>query len=168
MTGADFTLTGHAELKQIFREFPEYGYRKPVMAAFRKAAKPVSKAMSGNLPSFLKSTRKIIKVTPGKGKSITMSVGFKGMQGMYKNRRGQMWDPYQLVYWFNYGTLANRLGTHTFKTPRKSKSAGRKGGIKPGLFVEKAWEDSKGDAQREFEKEVDVQLTKFFNERAAR
>lgn len=168
MKGAGFTLEGHNELKQIFRDFPEYGYRKPVMAAFRKAAKPVVSAMASNLPSELKKMKKILKTTAGKGKSLTMSVGFKGGLGMYQNRRGQMWDPWQLIYWFNYGTLSNRLGTHDFKTPRKSKSSGRKGGIKPGLFVEKAWEDSKGAAQKEFEKECELQVNKFFQERAVR
>lgn len=168
MNNTRFTLTGTENLRQIFRQFPEGGYRKPVVAGFRKAAKPVADAFANSLPGDLKKLKKIIKIRPGKGKSITLSVGFTGGISTYRNSRGQDWDPWQLVYWFNYGTLANRLASHQFKTPRRKASATRSGGIKPGQFVEVAWENSKGEAQRVFETEVDKEITKFLEKLAAR
>jgi hypothetical protein len=168
MTGSSFTLTGTENLKRIFQEFPEGGYRKPVMASFRKAAKPVAEAMANSLPSNIKGLKKIIKITTAKGKSLFLSVGFKGGISTYRNSRGQDWDPWQLVYWFNYGTLANRLVSHQFKTPRRKASASRSGGIRPGRFVEEAWENSKGKAQKIFEVEVDKEITKFFEKHAAK
>lgn len=168
MSSANFTLTGTENLRKIFQELPENGYRKPIIAAFRKAAKPVASAMANGLPSNLKGLKKIIKIKPGKGKSMTLSVGFTGGINTYRNSRGQQWDPYQLAYWFNYGTLANRLSSHQFKSPRKKGSASRSGGIMPGQFVEAAWEQSKGEAQKIFETEVDKEITKFFEKNAAK
>jgi len=166
VVGENVEITGVENLRKIFEQFPEFGYRKPVMAGFRKAAKPVAAAMASNLPSNLKVLKRIIKIKPGKGKSLTLSVGFTGGTMTYRNSRGQTWDPYQLAYWFNYGTYANRLSSHQFKTPRRKISAMRKGGLTPGLFAEKAWEESQGKAQSEFEKEADLQIVKFFEKHA--
>jgi hypothetical protein len=163
---ASFTVEGMENLQRIFREFPENGYRKPVIAAFRKAAEPVKRAMIANLPGNLKSLRKAIKIKPGKGKSMTLAVGIYARQGVFRNSRGQDWDPYQIAYWHNYGTLANRYSQHSFVTPRRKTTARFKGGIKPLLFVEKAWEESKGQAQKEFEKKADEEITKFLEKNA--
>lgn len=168
MSAERFTLTGTENLKQIFRQFPEGGYRKPIIAGFRKAAKPVADAFAAALPSDLRKLKKIIKIKPGKGKSMTLSVGFTGGISTYRNSRGQDWDPWQLVYWFNYGTLANRLASHQFKTPRRKVSAARSGGIRPRQFVEAAWENSKDEAQRTFETEVDKEIIKFMERLAAK
>lgn len=157
---------GMDNLKNIFRDFPENGYRKPVIAAFRKAANPVKKAMIANLPPFIKPIRKAIKVKAGKGKSMTLSVGIYARQGVYRNHRGQDWDPYQIAYWHNYGTMANRDTSHTFKTPRRRTTAGYRGGIRPLRFVERAWEQSKSKAQSEFEKKVDEEIIKFLEKNA--
>lgn len=162
------TFTGTENLRRIFREFPEGGYRKPVMAAFRKAAVPVQKAMKNNLPAKLKGAARSIRIVPYKGKDPELGVGVfrKGM--MYQNRRGQNWNPWMLIYWHNYGTLANRDSQHSFSNPRRNPSAGWKGGIKPGRFIDKAWESSKGQAQQVFEENAEKEIDKFFKERAAR
>ena len=166
MNGSGFTLLGAENIQRIFKEFPEYGYRRPVIAGFRKAAEPVKKAMIANLPSFIKPIRKAVKVKPGKGKSMTLSVGVFSGQGVFRNRRGQDWDPYQIAYWHNYGTLANRDTGHSFKTPRRRTTARYRGGIRPLRFIEKAWEQSKAQAQNEFEKKVDEDITKFLEKNA--
>ena len=163
---ANFTLTGTENLRRIFQDFPEGGYRKPIRAAFRKAARPVASAMSSNLPSSLKGMKKIIKTKQGKGKSLTCSVGFSGVEGMYRNSKGQLWNPYMLVYWFNYGTLSNRLASHQFKSPRRRKTASWKGGLMPGQFVEQAWEQSKNEAAKIFETEVDKEICNFYRKHA--
>jgi hypothetical protein len=165
---ANFTLTGTDNLLKIFREYPEMGYRKPVIAGFRQAAIPVKKAMISNLPSALSPLKKIIKIKPGRGKSMTLAVGAYGRQGMYRNSKGQMWDPWQILYWHNYGTLSRRAASHTFITPRKKVSMNRSGGIAPGLFFEKAWEQSQGEAQKKFEETVDKEVMKFLEKNAAK
>lgn len=163
-----FSLTGDKELLKIFKEFPENGYRKPIMSSFRKAAVPVRKAMIAGLPASIKPMKKAIKAVPYKSKEPELGVGAfkKGM--MYQNSRGQNWNPYMLIYWFNYGTLANRSSSHSFLTARRKASSSWKGGIKAGLFMEKAWESSKAEAQKIFEETVDKEITKFFEKNAAR
>jgi hypothetical protein len=163
-----FSLTGDEELRKIFREFPENGYRKPIMFSFRKAALPVKKAMIAGLPASIKPMKKAIKAVPYKSKDPELGVGAfkKGM--MYQNRRGQNWNPYMLIYWHNYGTLANRSSSHSFATARRKASASWRGGIKATMFMEKAWESSKAQAQKIFEETVDKEITKFFEKNAAK
>lgn len=157
-----FILDGDDKMMRIFETFEENGYKKPIMAAFRKAAAPVRSAMAANIPSNMSATRKVLKTKAGKG--VSLSVGFYGNQGVYVNRRGEGWSPWMLLYWQNYGTYANRYPGHTFQNARRERTARRRGGIKPGLFVERAWEQSKGTAQRNFEAEWLKQYEKFLQE----
>lgn len=168
MSGANFKLDGYENIISIFREMPEDGYRKPVIAAFRKAADPVKKAMIANLPSALKPLKKALKIKPGKGKSMTLAVGFFGRQGTYRNQKGQMWDPYMLLYWHNYGTLANRSPEHSFQNARRKPSLNRRGGIKAGMFVEKAIDQSMPQAQKIFESAYLTEHEKFLTKHAAK
>lgn len=163
------TLTGMDNLRRIFKDYPEKGYRQPVITAFRKAAAPVRSAMLQKLPANLKPAKKALKVKPGKGKSMTLAVGFFAGQGIWVNRKGQKRDPWQLLYWHNYGTLQKRTAIsslHTFKTPRKQKTASWSGGIGPGFFVEKAWEQSKAAAQTAFEKSFEEESKRFLEKNA--
>jgi hypothetical protein len=161
-----YVIKGADRFMEILKEYPEMGYKRPVMIGFRKAALPVKKAMISNLPSYIKDLKKYIKIKQGKGKSLTMSVGSFGRQTVYQNSKGQEWDPYQLFYWHNYGTLARRDPGHFFQNSRRKTSRGWKGGITPRLFFEKAWEQSKAEAQKAFEKSVDEQVTKWLNNKA--
>jgi hypothetical protein len=165
---ANFTLKGTDNLIKIFREYPERGYRKPVMAGFRKAAEPVRKAMISAVPSVIDPTKKAIKIKAAKGGALFLAVGAFSKQGLYRNRRGQMWDPYQLLYWFNYGTLSNRFSGHNFVKARKTGSAKWRGGIMPGLFMENAWEQTQGEAQKIFEDTADREAIKFMESEAAK
>ena len=162
------TFTGTENLKRIFKEFPEGGYRKPIITAFRKAAAPVKKAMKDNLPSAIKGAAKAIKAVPYKGDTPELGVGVFRKGILYQNRRGKTWNPWQLIYWHNYGTLANRSSQHTFLNVRTKKSAHFKGGIKAGLFIERAWEQSKGRAQKIFDETAEKEIDKFFKKYAAR
>ena len=158
---ANFTLDGTENLRKIFEDMPERGYRKPIIAAFRKAADPVKRAMSARLPASLKAVKKILKIKPGKGKSLTLAVGFFGDEGKYINSKGTVVDAYNLVYWLNYGTLSNRDRMHKFKTQRRKISASWGGGITAVNFVDRAWEDSRGQAQNNFETTFQTELEKF-------
>jgi hypothetical protein len=168
MSAPDFKLDGYGNIVQMFRQMPADGYRKPVVAAFRKAAEPVKKAMISNLPSSLSKLKRVIKIQPGKGKSMTLAVGFYGRQGMYRNSKGVLWDPYMLLYWNNYGTLSNRAPGHSFQYPRRRISANRRGGIRAGFFVERAVEQSMPGAIKTFESAYLEEHEKFLQKLAAK
>ena len=168
MSDIRFKLDGYDNIITIFRETPEDGHRKPVIAAFRKAAEPVKKAMIANLPADLTPLKKVIDIKAGKGKSMTLAVGAYGRKMMYRNSRGVIWDPYMLLYWHNYGTLANRNDEHSFQKPRRKPSLNWKGGIKAGLFFERAIDQSLPEAQRTFESSYEVSHQKFLEQRAAK
>jgi hypothetical protein len=163
---AIFTLEGTENLKRIFNEFPEEGFRKPVNAAFRKAAKPMGASMASNLPSSLAGLKKAIRIKTYKSELPLVAVGPFKKGVLYQNRKGQTWNPYMLFYWFNYGTLANRLSGHAFQKARRKTTASWKGGIKPGEFIERAINLSLPEAQKIFEEDVDKEITKFFEKLA--
>jgi hypothetical protein len=171
MSSANVTFTGTENLKRIFAEFPEKGYRKPLNAAFQKAAVPVKKAMISNLPSNLSSLSKAIKAKSSRASKgePSLAVGVFSSGGkVFVNSRGVSWNPWVMALWHNYGTLGSRAtGSHTFTSPIRKKSFGRKG-ITAGLFIEKGWEQSKDTAQSTFEEVVDKEITKFFESLAAK
>ena len=166
MSSANFVIEGTENLKRIFAEFPEEGFRKPVNAAFRKAAKPVQSAMISNLPGSLSALKKAIKIKSYRSEMPLVVVGPFKKGVTYQNRKGQTWNPYMLLYWFNYGTLANRLSGHSFQKARGRKSASWKGGIKPGQFIERGINSSLPEAQKIFETEVDKEIVKFLEKNA--
>ena len=159
-------LEGDAALTAIFKDMQLEGYQKPVKAAFKKAAVPVKREMGQALPPQLSGIKKVLKVQAGKGKSMAVSVGFFGNAGMYVNSRGKQWNPYMLLYWFNYGTLANRDPGHKFLKARRRISAYKKGGIKPAHIVEGAWTRVKDTAAKTFEKAWQEEYEKFLKKRA--
>jgi len=168
MSAENFTLSGTEALMKIFREYPEMGYRRPIVNAFRKAGLPVKKKMSESLPSNLSFLKRTMRIVTYKGKDPVVGVGVFGKGLTFKNSRGIAWNPWQLALWFNYGTLDWRAERfHQFKTPvrRKSKT-NRMAGIRPGLFIEEGWDRSKIEAQKIFEKTVDDEVTKFLQKNA--
>lgn len=160
---ANYKLEGEEHLLKVFADLPDKMYRKAVGKAMKAAAVPVRTEMANTLPSELRATKKILKVKASR-RGLVVSIGFTGGLGMYENRRGQLWDPYQLVYWHNYGTLSNRLSSHTFKNPRRRVSASWQGGIKSGQFVERAWENSKDKAQKVLEETWAKEILKMCDE----
>lgn len=168
MSGANFTIDGTENLKRIFADLPVKGYRQPVIAAFRKSGKPIADAMKAHLPASLSGLKKIIKTKIYKSDSPLAATGpfRKGVE--YVNSRGVKWNPYMLLYWMNYGTLANRSSTHRFVKARGSKSSGRLGGIKPGLFMEAAIDSAMPQAAKVFETEFQKEFEKFLTALAAR
>jgi hypothetical protein len=167
MSDSRFTIYGADNLQKMFRDFPDFGLKPAVNKGFVEASKPVKGAMASMLPSYLKTMTKVIKGKAGKGKNITYITGFWN-EGKYINRRGQSWNPYQLLYWHNYGTMANRDPGHDFINPRKPKTSSRKGGIRPKFFVERAWDKSAGWAQKAFEESAEKSIDNFFSQRAFR
>lgn len=174
MSKVNVTFEGFENLKTIFEQFPERGYRIPVNRAFVKAAAPVKQAMISNLPSNLSAIRKAIKAKSSRASKgePSLAVGVYSSGGLtYVNRRGVAWNPWVIAYWHNYGTMDWRTTLsrlHVFKTPRKTKTANWSGGIKPGFFIERAWEQSKDEAQKVFEEVADQEILKFFEKEALR
>ena len=174
---SSLSIEGLDNLKRMMSEFPEKGYKKPVMAAFRKAAVPVKRAMVNELPDNMKVLKKAIKASASKGKEPRLLVGVFAGTGLYRNRRGVGWDPYQIALWHNYGTLANRATRfHDFKNPPRIKKPKRgwqpgqamAGGLKAKLFIERAWEKSKREAQAVFERVAEKEIDRFFETNAYR
>jgi hypothetical protein len=168
MSGSNFTLDGTENLKRIFQLYPEMGYRRPVNKGFSKAAQPVRRAIIAGIPSSLAPIRKAVKVKAA-AKFMSLQVGFFANQGVYINRKGKKWDPFQLAYWFSYGTYSWRTSLarlHVFATPRKTRTSKWQGGVKPLFFVERAWDQTKGTAQKIFEQTVDEETMKFLTSEA--
>lgn len=149
-------FTGVENLQEIFNKLPGQYSKKPVQAAFRKAARPFVQALKASAPRATGETAKGIGIKNGKGPSIT--VGF---------RTGSGYMPaWFKAYWKNYGTLANRSTSHTFKNKRKPKTAGRRGGIIPTHFVEKSWDATKGQIEQTIQTELKTQTEKFLQKHA--
>ena len=166
---ANFTLSGTENLLKILREYPDMGYRKPISAAFRAASVPVKKAIIACMPGYLGGLVKSVKAMSSRASKgePSLAVGiFGGKSLSYRNSRGIDWDPWVVAYWHNYGTMAYRSSSHSFTTARKAKTAGRKGGIKPLLFVERGWEQSSAEAEKVFEVKYEKDVTKFLSENA--
>jgi hypothetical protein len=172
---SSLSVEGLDNLKRMMSEFPEKGYKKPVMAAFRKAAVPVKRAMVNELPDNLKVLKRAIKVSASKGREPQLLVGVFAGTGLYRNSRGIGWDPYQIALWHNYGTLANRANRfHNFKKavrtkrPKQGWEPGQAmaGGLRAKLFIERAWEKSRREAQAVFERVAENEIDKFFETNA--
>jgi len=155
-----YTMVGSDDILKFFKEFPEEGYRKPILAGFKKAAIPVRKAIVQAIPARIKAVKAAVKVRPSR-RHLATNIGIYARIGWYVNRKGKKWDPFQLAYWFNYGTYSNRSPMHSFVRARDRKTADRKGGIKPDLYVDKAWRQSAAKAKQELEKEWALQILKL-------
>lgn len=151
-------FTGLENVQEILNKLPAQYAKKPIQAAFRKAAKPFIQVLKTSAPNDTGETAKAIGIKAGKGASIT--VGF---------RTGSGYMPaWFKAYWRNYGTLANRDTAHAFIQKRKAKTANRKGGVIPLRFVEKAWEQTKGQTEEIVQKELVTQTEKFLQKYAVK
>lgn len=157
-------FTGVENLQEIFNKLPEKYAKKPVQAAFRKAAKPFIQAVKSSLPSRLNSLTKIINVVNNRGGGITAGVLSK--KGMVTLKDKRDYDAFFPIYWSNYGTYANRDSSHKFVQKRKAKTANRRGGIVPLRFVEKSWDQTKAQAEEIAQKELVTQTEKFLQKYA--
>lgn len=157
-------FTGVENLQEIFNKLPENYAKKPVQAAFRKAAKPFITATKQNLPGRLSSLTKIIGIINNKGAGITAGVLSKKAMVTLKDKRD--YDAFFPLYWSNYGTYSRRDPQHKFLNKRKAKTAGRRGGIVPLRFVERSWDQTKAQAEEIAQKELVIQTEKFLKKYA--
>lgn len=116
------------------------------------------------MPPALKKVSKAIAIKNGKGATISAGIQSKiiGIQLNDKNT----YDAYFPLYWSNYGTLTRRDTTHQFKNKIKAQSANRRGGVRPLLFVERSWEQTKAQSEQIIQKELVTQTEKFLKKYA--
>lgn len=142
-------------------------YEKPALRAvkssLRKGANVVKKAQVASLPDSAKGQKDVIRTVSVKRELMVMA-GVFSRGKKYINRRGIVWDPYQLLYWLNYGTYAGRMSGHQFVTARKQRSSGRLGGIKGADFLGRATKNALSAAQGAFEKDAQVRLDKLMKD----
>jgi hypothetical protein len=160
-----FEIVGHRNLEQIFGDLENEAFNRIVRRAFARGGNVVKKSMIREIPSKIKPIKKAIKVRASRRELVT-TIGVNSKMGFYVNRRGIMWDPWMLAYWFNYGTYGNRSLLHRFANPRRFKTRHITGGIKPDYFIERGWENSSKQAQEEVEKTWEKEVNNFFEKHA--
>ena len=153
MAAVEYHIDGTQSIETILQGLPLKYAKKPVVATFRKAARPFTKVLRSNTPTQTGETRKSIKVIAQRG--IGVAVGFSG--------KSQYMPGYFKAYWSNYGTLDNRNTAHSFVKPRKGKSASWSGGVRATGFVEDSWEQTKNTVETTIVKELQNETLKFLN-----
>lgn len=127
-----------SNLNQFFAALPNKVGPKTMVAIARKGATAVNGELRKAMPGNLKKFKSILGAKASRRKDVAMvAAGYYGNKVRYVNRRGEPWDAWMLVYWHNYGTLANRDPSHKFQYARRKKSVAWSGGIRPTHFFEK-------------------------------
>jgi len=139
---------------------------KSVLQSLTKGSRLIKNEIVSRMPGNLQKFKSIIgSKNLTNSANPTVLVGVFGRKLNFVNRRGVKWDPFMLVYWANYGTMANRDGSHTFQSSRRSVSRNKKGGIKPLNFFEKAIDSSMDSALSiaadDIDKTMDIVASKF-------
>lgn len=149
------------ELTQFFAGLPNRMAKKPMVTTMRKGAALVNKEIRNSMPGNLKKFKSILGAKTARSATPVLAVGFFGRKVQFINRRGQKWDAWQLVYWHNYGTMANRDASHKFVSSRRQKSANKRGGIRPLRFFDKAVNRALPQAERKIMDEFGNEIDKF-------
>lgn len=130
------TIEGTAELDDFLKSHVAE-LDKTVVGSLSKGARVVNKSILAAMPSALQKFKPILTVKAlNKAKFPAVLFGFFGRKLYYVNRRGTRWDAFFMVYWQNYGTLANRDGGHSFVKSRRSKTKNYRGGLLAKRFFE--------------------------------
>lgn len=152
-------LEGFDKMSFLFDNYEKEAMRV-VKSSLRKGANEVKKAQAASLPAEVKSLRSVFKVVSVK-KELLVLAGVFARGKQYVNSRGINWNPWNLIYWLNYGTYAGRYPGHTFITARKARTASRRGGITGTAFIDKATERAMPLASQKFEKDAELNLDKL-------
>jgi hypothetical protein len=157
-------VEGFDRMKILFKEYEKEANRA-LKSSLRKSAKVTQKAQAASLPPSISVLKSVIKVVAVK-KELLVLAGVFARGKQYVNSRGIKWNPWNLIYWLNYGTYGGRMPGHKFITSRKSKTSSRKGGIQGQGFMDAATERSMPQAQTVFEKDVEQGLDKILKKYA--
>ena len=132
------TIEGIDELDSFLKDHPKE-LDKTVIGCLTKGSAIIKKEIISLMPDALKKLKPIVT-----SKNLTKSsnpnvlIGVFGRKMFYINKRGVRWDAFNLAYWSNFGTMANRDKSHVFQTSRRKVSKNFKGGIRPTNFFDRA------------------------------
>ena len=141
MSGEGITVD-FSELEELnpFFKNQERVINNTVLNSFMKGAAVARRVLKSSTPASLAKFNETLQTKKLKPKDgiLQVMVGYFGRKVNYVNRRGVKWDAYFMLYWANYGTMANRAADHPFQYARKQVSSGKQGGINPLRFFDKA------------------------------
>jgi hypothetical protein len=143
-------LQGFDKLAQMFKDLPGRFSNKVLLKTLRKGGSIVNREIKKQIPATIKGVAGALSIASLDDKdNPAIIAGFFRRQRYFSNKTGlkrradlkqkgkAKLDAATIAYWFNYGTMANRTGVYRFRTPRKSRTANRTGGIPAHLFFQK-------------------------------
>lgn len=143
---------GTESLEQIFQKLPLEYARKPMVAAFRKAGKPlVDEIRRMAAPGH----RQLIGIQAGKTAAV--------MAGYKKPTKATAFGRLK-AYWRDYGTLQNRLSGYPFRSGTRKQNW--KGGVKPRNTVSTAWANKAGEVEKIIDRDMEKVTLRFLNKHA--
>ena len=118
---SEIKIEGLDELKDFLKDHPKE-LQKSVLESLTRGARICNKQMAAAMPSALQKFKAILSVKKLSRTAIPMvMLGFFGRKVQFVNRRGIRWDAWNIVYWLNYGTNANRDKNHEFASQAKAR-----------------------------------------------
>lgn len=134
-----FTVDGVEQTHRILNAMNQKAANKEMRKCMRAGAVPLAAAVRKNLPPKMKKAGRAVKIKNMKSAAVRVGPYTKVME---MQTGTDYMDVYYLLYWHNYGTLANRNPQHKFDTPRKSKTAAWGGGIRARGFIERSFDQA--------------------------
>lgn len=154
----EIEFIGTESIQEILNKLPMQYSRKPVLAAFRKGARPFIQEIKNRSPRRSGEMIKGVGISNVKDRNdIAIRVGFRG---------GKYITNWFKAYWQSYGTYSRRSQVHQFVRPRKSRTAKWGGGIRPKYFVDLAWQTTREQVADIVTKEMEAQTVIFLQKHA--
>lgn len=148
--GITFKMEGAEQLARMFNELPEKFSKKVLIVTLRKGGGIINAEIKKEVPSKIKGVSAALSVgVIDRDETPSVIAGFFRNRRYFSNKTGakrrvdllqkgkRKFDAATIAYWFNYGTMANRSGTHRFRTPRRGPRSSASGGLKAELFFQK-------------------------------
>ena len=134
-----FTVDGIEYSRRILSAMEAKAANREMRKCMRAGAVPLAAAVRKNLPPKMKKAGRAVKIKNMKSAAVRVGPYTKVME---MQTGTDYMDVYYLIYWHNYGTLANRNPQYQFDTPRKSKTAAWQGGIRARGFIERTYDQT--------------------------
>lgn len=158
ISGVNIQFEGMSEIEKFLSEEPKR-VDAAVLDSLKVGCRTLRKEIVAKMPATLKKFSPIFDVKSlSKMGGPSVMAGFFGKKIFYRSKKGVSWDAFQLVFWSNYGTLANRDPSFPFGKSRRAVSAWYKGGIRPLKFWDNNIDQALASAQVETNKNFDILL----------
>lgn len=156
-------IIGADKLASMFRGLSVRFRKKVVVSTLRKGAQKIKSAIAKKVPARIKGINRALMIRAGgSAYNPNVKVGYFAKERYFNKAAKKKQDAAFVAYWFNYGTMANRSNNRRFKTPRRKKSAHKKGGIRPMYFFENGVREGMPKAEETIIKEFDGIFKKEF------